>query len=282
MGRWTLTGAGLLAALALATPAEANWRTDARRAAAYAAKRQGLVSFSLRANGRQFGYRRWSTDSSLSVVKAMLLVAYLRREEVRGRKLRAGERALLGPMIRRSDNHAASVIDSIVGNAGLSGLAARVHMRLFEPSQPIWGASRICAADQSRFFLRIDRYVPRRHRAYAMRLLATIVRAQRWGIARVPHPGWKLYFKGGWGSGTGAAEHQVALLRSGRERVALAILTRGSPSAAYARETQRGVAARLLRGLRPKREVWRRRSKRGQASVPDPASPLSRRSSSST
>jgi hypothetical protein len=93
--------------------------------------------------------------------------------------------------------------------------------------------------------------VPARHRRYAMRLLSSIVPSQRWGIARVRPPGWALYFKGGWGSGTGWADHQVALLRRGRRRVSVAILITSSPSHAYATETLRGVAARLLRGLRP-------------------------------
>ena len=36
--------------------------------------------------------------------------------------------------------------------------------------------------------------------------------AQRWGIGRVDVDGFRLYFTGGWGSGTGRVEHQVALL----------------------------------------------------------------------
>jgi hypothetical protein len=42
----------------------------------------------------------------------------------------------------------------------------------------------------------------------------------------------------------------VALLRRGGRRIAVAILTTSSPSHAYAKQTLRGVAARLLRGLR--------------------------------
>jgi hypothetical protein len=124
-------------------------------------------------------------------------------------------------------------------------------MRCFRAAAPIWGNSRICAADQARFLLRLASYVPRRHRAFALRLLGSVARSQRWGLARERPPGWVLYFKGGWGSGTGAVDHQVALLRRGRRRLALAILTTGSPSHAYAKETLRGVAARLLRGLGP-------------------------------
>lgn len=88
-----------------------------------------------------------------------------------------------------------------------------------------------------------------RQRAFAMRLLSSIVRSQRWGVAQVRPRGWALYFKGGWGSGTGAVNHQVALLRRGGRRAAIAIMTTGSPSHAYGKETLRGLAARLLRGL---------------------------------
>jgi hypothetical protein len=176
----------------------------------------------------------------------MLLVAYLRH--VRERPLRHSERALLTPMIRRSDNVAATRVRDIVGNDGLVRLARRVGMRAFAPAA-IWGLSRIDAADQTLFFLQIDRYVPRRHRATAMRLLSSIVPSQRWGIGQVRPPGWALYFKGGWGSGSGSVDHQVALLRRGKRRVSVAILTTGSPSHAYGKATLRGVASRLLRGL---------------------------------
>jgi hypothetical protein len=172
---------------------------------------------------------------SASVVKAMLLVAYLRQPNVRHRRLRRDERALLGPMIRRSDNAAASQVCNILGY----------------PIRP-WGLTPIDVAGQTRFFLHIDRRVPRRHRRYALRLLGSISPSQRWGIARVRPRGWALYFKGGWGSGTGWADHQVALLRRGRRRLSVAILITASPSHAYANETLRGVATRLLRGLAPR------------------------------
>ena len=116
------------------------------------------------------------------------------------------------------------------------------------PTQ-FWGSSRIDAEDQARWFLNIDRYVVERHRAVALRLLASVVPSQRWGVGRVAPRGWKLYFKGGWGSGTGAVDHQVALLRRGDERVAVAVLTTGDGTHAYGKETLRGMFKRLLRGL---------------------------------
>jgi len=241
----------LLTAGLLAAPPAQAWKPHIRQASAYAATRAGGISFGVRTQRRLRGVDVRRTVPSASAVKPMLLVAYLRRPEVRRRRLTAGERALLGPMIRRSDNAAASQVCNVVGTGGLARLAGRVRMRRFHATRP-WGLSRIDVADQTRFLLHIDRYVPRRHRRYALRLLGSIVPSQRWGIARVRPRGWALYFKGGWGSGTGWADHQVALLRRGKRRLAVAILITSSPSHAYGKETLRGIAARLLRGLGPR------------------------------
>jgi hypothetical protein len=151
-------------------------------------------------------------------------------------------------MIRRSDNVAATRVRDIVGNGALVRLAHRVGMTRFTPFAS-WGSSRITARDQTRFFLHIDGFVPSRHRRYAMRLLRTIVPPQRWGIARAVPTGWTLWFKGGWGSGTGAVDHQIGLLRLDGDRIAIAVLTVGNPSQAYGTSTEQGIAARLLRGL---------------------------------
>ena len=234
-----------------APPAAAGvpWKAQVREAREYAESRAGQVSFGVRTVRALRGVEVGRAYPSASVVKAMLLVAYLRRPEVRSRRLRAGERALLGPMIRRSDDARASQVCNVVGTDGLERLARRARMRRFHATRP-WGLSTITVADQTRFFLRIDRHVPRRHRRYAMRLLGSIVPSQRWGIADARPAGWALYFKGGWGSGTGWVDHQLALLKRGRRRIAVAILIRSSPSHAYGNATLRGVARRLVRGLR--------------------------------
>jgi beta-lactamase class A len=238
----------LVIALVAAAPAQAAWQPDVRASREYADGRLGEVSFAVRTERQLHGVRVRRTVPSASVVKAMLLVAYLRQPDVRGRPLRRADLDLLEPMVRWSDNVAATRVRDIVGNDALVRLAQRVGMRAFAPAA-IWGLSRIDAADQTLFFLHIDRFAPARHRAGALRLLGSIVPSQRWGIAQVRPPGWALYFKGGWGSGSGAVDHQVALLRRGERRVAVAILTTGSPSHAYAKRTLRAVAARLLRGL---------------------------------
>jgi hypothetical protein len=152
-------------------------------------------------------------------------------------------------MIRQSDNDAASRVLAIDGPRAVYAVARRAGMRRFQLVEGTWGFSRVDAADQSRFFLRIDRLVTPRHRAYAMDLLNTITPTQRWGIARVRPRGWRLYFKGGWGDGTGWVDHQVALLTRGNDRVSVAILTLHDEKHTYGRQTLRGIALRLLRGL---------------------------------
>lgn len=226
----------------------AGWSPDMSAARHYAKSRKGEISFAVRTRAREWGYRRRSAVNSASVFKAMLLVAYLNHPDVRARALGDADRALLGPMIRYSDNDTATQVRDLLGAAPIERLARRAGMRDFRLAVP-WGLSQINASDQSRYFLDLPELVARRHRAYARQLLAGVVEEQRWGIARVRPRGWKLHFKGGWGAGTGAVSHQVALLERDGQRVSVAIMTNGSPSHEYSQETLRGVALRLVRGL---------------------------------
>jgi beta-lactamase class A len=245
-----LIGPVLMALAAVPPPgAAAAWTPGVKAARAYIAHRKGEVRFAVRTEDRLWGYRRTDGVHSASVVKALLLVAYLDDPRVRSRPLRAADHRLVDPMVRRSDNAAATKVLAYVGAARVRAAARRVGMRRFRLATGLWGASRIDASDQTRFFLHLEAHVVARHRATALRLLGTIVPSQRWGVARVRPDGWRLYFKGGWGSGTGLVDHQVALLRAGNDRVAVAVLTTGNPDHAYGQQTLRGEYARLLRGL---------------------------------
>jgi Beta-lactamase enzyme family len=237
-----------LAACFAPAGAHASWDDRVERAADWARERQGVVYFAVTGQrGRLHGRRAHRVAPSASVLKAMLLVAYLRR--VRDRPLTDYDRSLLAPMIRRSANEPANRIIGIVGRKGVNRVARRAGMRRFVLHLPIWGHSEITCRDQARFFREIDSYLPEWHRRYGMWLLASIVPSQRWGIPEVLPDGWRINFKGGWGSGTGRVTHQVALLRRGDTRISLAVLTQWNPSQAYGERTIRGVAWRLLRGL---------------------------------
>ena len=248
--RTAFISATLLLLIAAPAASAAPWAPDVKAARDYARGRGGSVSFSLRTPHRAYHYRGDRVASSASVVKAMLMVSYLNRRSVRSRALRRGDYTLLSPMIRRSANGAASRVRDIVGNGALAHLARRAHMRRFTTARS-WGDSRITTADQTRLFLRIDRFVARRHRATALALLGSITRSQRWGIAKAQPPGWDLFFKGVWGDGDGEVDHQIALLTRGGQRVSVGIMTTANPSKAYGDRTLRGVARRLLHELRP-------------------------------
>ncbi len=266
-GMASLGLAALLAVLLLPAPspgqaaertASRPWKPSVAGARRYARARLGDVSFAIvgRRKARLRSFRGARTAPAASVIKAMLLVAYLRQRSVRDRRLHTDERALLEPMIRVSDNAAGIHVASLLGDGRVERLARAARMRDFRwVYEPGWlgGLSQISARDQARFMLRYERYVPGRHRHFARHLLGSVVDWQRWGIASVRPRGWRLYFKGGWGiddDGVGTVSHQVAFLERGRCRLGLAILSEHNPSTAYGNETLRGVAVRLLHGIR--------------------------------
>jgi len=246
--------------LLLALPAGAHARSDGHATAAtpvaalatsggiaaarrYARSRQGNVAFAvLDQQGRLRGLHRTVRFPSASVVKAMMLVAVLRRTG--SGRLAPSTAATLTKMITVSDNDAADAIYAAVGGTGLRAVARAAHAKRFV-DVGYWSDAQLTAADQARFFLRVDRLVPATHRRFARKLLSSIVGWQRWGIPPVAaRHGLKVFFKGGWRTGI---THQVALLEHGRRRIALAVLTSGEPSMAYGEQTIAGIAARVLR-----------------------------------
>jgi beta-lactamase class A len=217
-------------------------RAGILEARAWAAHRAGDVAFAVAQPGRRpVGLAAGRMFPSASVAKAMLLVAVLRSAS--HRPLTADERRLLSPMIRRSSNRAARAIYARVGRAGLEAVGRAARMRRLDATRSLFDTG-ITAADQARFFLRLDRVVPARHRAYARGLLARVVARQSWGVPHALRPlGLQVRFKGGWRRGLA---HQVALIEGDGRRVALSVLTTGSPSAAYGRRTIEGVARRVM------------------------------------
>jgi Beta-lactamase enzyme family len=223
------------------------------RASRYLDRRNGYTSFAVvDSEGRMEGEHIHRTFVSASVVKAMLLVAYLRELTAEHRGLSAASRALLGPMIHVSDNEAATAAWERVGDPRLRALARRAGMTDFS-IVGIWANAQISAADQARYFYEMDSLIPGRFRRYADHLLSHIAGYESWGIPAVARPrGWDVFFKGGWrGTWRGQLVHQVARLRRPHERVAIAVMTDGDPSMGYGIETIQGVAARLLGGRPP-------------------------------
>src|SRR4051794_37259056 len=236
--------------VALGAREASAWAPGTDAAKAYIATRAGQVSFTvIGPKGGTYGYRGWRAVPLASTVKVMFMVAYLRLPSVRDRDLRDSDRELLGPMIKRSDNTAATRVSEIVGGRRLYRLAHAAGMGHFHFVPHPWGLSSDTSGEEARFMFHLERFIPARHVAYARYLLAHITPSQRWGIGRLHHEKWRLFFKGGWGSGTGAVEHQIAFMERGDLRIAAAVMITNSPSHDYAKATLREVFRRLLLDL---------------------------------
>ena len=225
------------------------WPPNVSRVERYARSREGSVSFSvIGPDGGHFKSDAFTRVPAASVMKVMFMTAYLRSRSVRDRSLRERDKDLLAPMIKRSANDPATQIANMLGPDPINELARDAGMKRFHYTRP-WGASTITARDQALFMYRLERYIPKRHEDYARYLLSHVVSYQRWGIGEIEKPNWRFFFKGGWGSGTGAVCHQVAFIERDGMRIALAVMITNSPSHDYATQTLEGVFRRLMDDL---------------------------------
>jgi hypothetical protein len=229
-------------------PPASAWTAAVRDARRWAARRPERIRFALRVGRRAWSFRGAERVHSNSLVKATVMAAYLRRRDVRGRPLRADERALLGPMIRRSANGPVGVLIRRMGGVEpLRRVARAVGHRGFRPVAGLWGTSLVSAGGQARLFARLASLLPPRHKDYAMGLLRSVVPSQRWGLARARPAGWGIAFKAGW-NGRGRV-NQAARYTCHGEVVVVVVLVEGrSHGTSIRRQEQAG--RRLLAPLR--------------------------------
>jgi len=251
----------------LVTDREAKrWNPELRDAYEFALSRTGDVSFAVVDMKGRLGERNgYGAAKMASTAKVMLMAAYLRQNDVEDRSLTRYEKSLVEPMIRRSDNGAATTINNMLGRAPLEELADDAGMNRYQWSAASWGQSKTTTRDQAFFMRNLQQLIPDRHWEYARHQLASITSSQRWGIGEVDLNGWSVAFKGGWGvssrrasdgsgfrptaRGAGTVNHQVAFLRKGGRRIGLSVLTEGNPTHSYGTATLEGVFERLLEKL---------------------------------
>lgn len=237
----------LAVAISLMPAPAGAWPPDVDRTERYADSRQGSVSFSvIGPSGGRYKSRAFTGVPAASVMKVMFMTAYLRN--ARGRELNRDDKELLYPMITRSANEPATRIANMLGPGPINELAHDAGMKHFRYRRP-WGLSTVTAAEQAAFMYKLENFIPDRHDGYARFLLSHVVESQRWGIGELDKPKWRFFFKGGWGSGSGAVCHQVAFIKRQDMRIAVAVMITDSPSHAYATDTLKGVFGRLLSRL---------------------------------
>ena len=218
-------------------------------AASYLAGRAGRKAFAVvDTEGRMSGVNVHWTFPTASVVKAMLLVGYLRRLDSLGQHyVDSFSNSFLYPMIHVSDNNAATQTWSIVGDAGLYSVAAAAGMTDFSVSG-LWGTALLSPADQAHFFFEMDSLIPPEFVGYARFLLSTIEPSQSWGIPVIARPlGYQTFFKdGSEPTALGQLVHQIDRLEGHGRTFSIAVMTDGDPTMQYGIDTIQGVAAALL------------------------------------
>jgi len=208
--------------------------------------RSGRTSFAVvNSQGQLSGTRLREHFETASVVKVMMLVAFLQMRSAEHRSLSSIDDALLYPMIHISDNNAASAVFAIIGSSAVARVARESGMADYAPGVGWWAYTQTSAADQARFFFMLDRLIPHQFYAYARGLMAGIEPSQSWGVPPVARPNWQVFFK------TGALPerglfNEVARLERGGLTFTVAVFTDGDPSMAYGEQTIEGLASILL------------------------------------
>lgn len=222
-------------------------RRRIRAAQRWIAKRSGRKAFAVVDDKRHLaGFKIHSRFHSASVVKSMLLVAYLRKLGRERRGLDDDDEGVLYPMIHSSDNDAASEALERVGERALNGVARASQMRDYVPGGATWGFTEVSAADLARFFFNQDRLIPKRFDGYARWLLSTIEASESWGIPAVARPEFDVFFKGGWLPEVEGLVNQAGRLERPGIKFSLAVLSTHDPSMEYGEGTIEGVTRRLL------------------------------------
>ena len=248
--------AGIVTCAVLAIPAVGDGRrlSDAQArwtpSAQYLKHRGGVVGVGvIDSQGRVRGIHDKRRFVTASVIKAMLLVSYLRKVDHQDRGLTRYERSHLRPMIRVSSNAAATWAYYRVGDVRLRRLARRADMDQFSDLLLV-GLRALQRARPGEVLLAARASSPRR--AFATTRRSCCARSsprQSWGIPSVGRPrGFSVFFKGGWrGTGRGQLVHQASFIRYRGTGFSLAVLTDGNPSMGYGIGTIAGVARRILR-----------------------------------
>ena len=215
-------------------------------AVSYLDGRSGRTSCAVvNSDGQLSGVRIHEHFETASVVKVMMLIAYLQMLSAHHRGLEDADNELLYPMIHISDNDAASAVFAIVGNGALARVARESSMSDYAPGVGWWAYTQTSAADQARLMYALPHLIPPQFYPYARGLLDGIEPSQSWGAPPVARPAWQVFFK------TGALPeeglfNEVARLERPGVTFALAVLTEADPSMGYGEQTIEGVAARLI------------------------------------
>ncbi len=198
--------------------------------------------------------RFWHFDSA-SVVKVTILGALLCKVEDQHRYLTATEAARARSMITRSDNTAASALWVELGRSYLQhflDVAGMTHTVL-GPGR-LWGLTQITASDQVvllRLLLNGNAVLGPSSRSYALRLMAEVIPAQRWGVPAGTPTGLAVHVKNGWLplATHGWRIHSIGCFTGHGGGYSIVVLTQDNPTMAYGIATIQAIARAINHDL---------------------------------
>ncbi len=200
---------------------------------------------------------RFRPFDSASVVKVTILGALLRKAEDQHRYLTATEAARARAMITRSDNNAASALWAELGRRYLQHFldVARMAHTVLGPGG-FWGLTQITANDQVvllRLLLNSNSVLNASARGYALRLMAEVTPAQRWGVPAGAPTRLTVHVKNGWLplATHGWRIHSIGCFTGHGGGYSIVVLTEDNPTMTYGITTIEAIARVINHDLNP-------------------------------
>jgi len=198
----------------------------------------------------------WHFDAA-SVVKVIILGALLHELMTEHRDLSARQVILTREMITESSNSAATALWDEVGMTNLRHFLYRAKMTHTKLNQA-WGLTQINAHDELlllRLLITKNTVLDKPSRAYALRLMAQVIAAQRWGVPYGAPSDVRVHVKNGWlPLPTGGWRINSIGDFTGHHRdYSIAILTKDNPSMEYGIVTIQAAAQVINRDLSERR-----------------------------
>ncbi|WP_068403401.1 FG-GAP-like repeat-containing protein, partial [Kribbia dieselivorans] len=234
----------------------------------YIQSRPGNVTVAVRRPGTStvYTYTKGPTvNITASIVKVELMAGVMLKAQDSGRALTAWEKSQIVPMIRSSDNNAATALFNYLGGrAGLDRVSARLG--LFSTRAEAaghWGLTTTSASDQTRLiehFAKATGQLTSTNRTYGRTQMLNVTSSQDWGVSAGP-PAGTVALKNGWlPRSTGYHANSIGLSTYSSPDYAIAVLTQANPGTLSTQiSTIEGVS----------KIVWSRRA----ALVPAPPPP---------
>ena len=205
--------------------------------------------------GLECWVNRFSAFDSASVIKVTILAALLRKAEDRHRHLTTTEAAQAKLMITESDNDAASDLWAELGRSYLQhflDVAKMRHTRLGPGGY--WGLTRITANDQVvllRLLLYGNAVLDPASRSYALKLMAEVIPAQRWGVPAGAPADLTVHVKNGWLplATHGWRIHSIGCFTGHGNSYSIVVLTQDNPTMAYGVATIEAIAQAINHDL---------------------------------